>query len=151
MRLIGANGEAIGIVSATEALASAEEAGLDLVEISPNAEPPVCRIMDYNKFQYQQDKAKKKQRQMHLKEIRLRPSTEEDAYQVKLRNLTRFLTDGDKVKVSIRFRGREAAHPELGMQILERMQIDLTNCGTVEQAPKMEGRQIVMVVNPKKK
>ncbi len=133
----------------------AEEAEMDLVEVSPDAEPPVCRIMDYNKFQFEQRKklqaAKKNQKQVHVKEIKFRPGTEEGDYQVKLRNLTRFLNDGDRVKVTLRFRGREMAHQELGRDLLKRIETDLTELGTVEQFPKMEGRQMVMLLAPKKK
>lgn len=133
----------------------AYEADLDLVEVSPDAEPPVCRIMDYNKFQFEQRKktqaAKKNQKQVHVKEIKFRPGTEEGDYQVKLRNLTRFLNDGDRVKVTLRFRGREMAHQELGRDLLKRIETDLTELGTVEQFPKMEGRQMVMLLAPKKK
>ncbi len=131
-----------------------EEAGLDLVELSPDAKPPVCRIMDYGKFRFQQSKrkaaAKKKQKQVQIKEVKIRPATEEGDYQVKLRNMIRFLSDGDKVKVTLRFRGREMTHPELGMALLERIMNDLTEHGVVEQRPKFEGRQMVMVVGPKK-
>lgn len=133
----------------------AYEADLDLVEVSPDAEPPVCRIMDYNKFQFEQRKktqaAKKNQKQVHVKEIKFRPGTEEGDYQVKLRNLTRFLNDGDRVKVTLRFRGREMAHQELGRDLLKRIETDLAELGTVEQFPKMEGRQMVMLLAPKKK
>ncbi len=132
----------------------AEESALDLVELSPDAKPPVCRIMDFGKFRFQQSKrkaaAKKKQKQVHIKEIKIRPATEEGDYQVKLRNLIRFLEEGDKAKVTLRFRGREMAHPELGMQLLERIQVDLTEYGVLEQRPKFEGRQMVMVIGPKK-
>jgi translation initiation factor IF-3 len=154
VRLIGADGEQAGVVAIAEAQAVAEEAGLDLVEISPGAEPPVCRIMDYGKFVFETNKkqqaAKKKQKQTQIKEIKFRPGTEEGDYQVKLRNLTRFLTDGDKTKVTLRFRGREMAHQELGMELLKRVEADLSEIGTVEQFPKMEGRQMVMVIAPKK-
>jgi translation initiation factor IF-3 len=131
-----------------------EESGLDLVELSPDAKPPVCRIMDFGKFRFQQSKrkaaAKKKQKQVQIKEIKIRPATEEGDYQVKLRNMSRFLLDGDKVKVTLRFRGREMAHPELGMKLLERIQADLIEAGVVEHRPKFEGRQMVMVIGPKK-
>ena len=136
----------------TEALNRAEEAGLDLVEISPNASPPVCRLMDYGKFQYQTSKrkqaARKKQKQIHVKEIKFRPGTDVGDYQVKLRNLIRFLKNGDKAKVTLRFRGREMRHQELGLDLLKRVQKDLAEYGTVEQEPSMEGRQMVMVINP---
>jgi translation initiation factor IF-3 len=131
-----------------------EESGLDLVELSPDAKPPVCRVMDFGKFRFQQSKrkaaAKKKQKQVHIKEIKIRPATEEGDYQVKLRNIIRFLTDGDKAKVTLRFRGREMAHPELGYKLMERIVIDLVEHGIVEQRPKFEGRQMVMVIGPKK-
>lgn len=137
-----------------EALQAAEEAELDLVEISPNAKPPVCRIMDYRKFLFLQNKQraaqKKKQKQIQIKEIKLRPVTEEGDYQVKLRNLIRFLQEGNKVKITLRFRGREISHMELGAKLMQRVQIDLDAHGTVEQFPKMEGRQMVMVLGPKK-
>ena len=131
-----------------------EEAELDLVEIVPNAEPPVCRVMDYGKYLFEQTKkrqaAKKKQKQIQVKEVKFRPGTDDSDYQVKLRNLTRFLNHGDKVKVTLRFRGREMAHQELGVQMLERIENDLEELGQGEQYPKMEGRQMVMVLAPKK-
>ena len=131
-----------------------EAAGLDLVELSPDAKPPVCRVMDFGKFAYQQSKrkaaAKKKQKQIQIKEVKIRPATEEADYQVKLRNLTRFLENGDKAKVTLRFRGREMSHPELGMQLMERIMADLVDACTVEQRPKFEGRQMVMLLGPKK-
>jgi translation initiation factor IF-3 len=133
----------------------AAEAEMDLVEVSPTAEPPVCRIMDYGKFLFEQNKkahsAKKKQKQIQIKEVKFRPGTEEADYQVKLRNLIRFLTEGDKAKVTLRFRGREMAHTELGRKLLDRLVIDLAEVGLVEQRPLMEGRQMVMVIGPKKK
>jgi translation initiation factor IF-3 len=142
-------------VSRAEALQLATEAAMDLVEVSPNAEPPVCRIMDYGKFLFEQNKkthsAKKKQKQIQLKEVKFRPGTEEADYQVKLRNLIRFLTDGDKAKVTMRFRGREMAHTELGRKLLDRVVVDLAEYGLVEQFPSMEGRQMVMVISAKKK
>ncbi|MES9869504.1 MAG: translation initiation factor IF-3 [Sedimenticola sp.] len=154
VRLIGADGEQVGIVSINEAMDNAEEAGLDLVEIVPNAEPPVCRVMDFGKFVFEQKKqksaAKKKQKQVHIKEVKFRPGTGEGDYQVKLRNLVRFLKDGDKTKVTMRFRGREHAHRELGLEMLERVERDLAELGEVEQKPAMEGRQMVMVLRPKK-
>jgi translation initiation factor IF-3 len=132
----------------------ADEAGEDLVEIAPQAQPPVCRIMDYGKYLFEESKkrqaAKKKQKQIQIKEIKFRPGTEEGDYQVKLRNLVRFLTEGDKVKVSLRFRGRELAHQELGFKLLERVRDDLAEYGIVEQSPKREGRQMVMILIPKK-
>ena len=155
VRLIGADGEQVGVVSIQEAMAAAEEAKLDLVEISPDAAPPVCRIMDYGKHLFEKKKqqavARKNQKQIQIKEIKFRPGTEEGDYQVKLRNLMRFLSEGDKAKVSLRFRGREMAHQELGMELLKRVEADLLEYGTVEQHPKMEGRQLMMVIAPKKK
>ena len=133
----------------------AEEAGVDLVEIAPLAQPPVCRIMDYGKFKYQEAKkaheAKLKQKQVQVKEVKLRPGTDENDYQIKMRNMVRFLDEGDKVKVTLRFRGREMAHQEFGMRQLERVKADLENIGAVEQMPKMEGRQMIMIVAPAKK
>ena len=133
----------------------AADAEMDLVEVSPTAEPPVCRIMDYGKFLFEQNKkahsAKRKQKQIQIKEVKFRPGTEEADYQVKLRNLVRFLTEGDKAKVTLRFRGREMAHTELGRKLLDRLVVDLAEHGTVEQRPLMEGRQMVMVITPKKK
>ncbi len=155
MRLIDQNGEQMGVVSLMQARRIAEEAELDLVEISPNAKPPVCRVMDYGKFRFEQAKkqseARKKQKQIQVKEIKFRPGTDEGDYQVKLRNLIRFLSDGDKAKVTLRFRGREMAHQELGVQLLKRVEDDLTPYGTVEQRPRMEGRQMVMTLAPVKK
>jgi len=133
----------------------AEEAELDLVEVSPTAKPPVCRIMDYGKFLFEKNKqrqvAKKKQKQVQIKEVKFRPGTEEGDYQVKLRNLVRFLSEGDKAKITLRFRGREMAHQELGLKLLNRVEQDLIELGAVEQRPRMEGRQMVMVIAPKKK
>ncbi len=138
-----------------DALARAEEAGLDLVEVSPNADPPVCKIMDYGKFAYQRDKAthaaKKKQKQVQVKEIKFRPTTEAADYQTKLRAAERFIEEGDKVKVTIRYRGREMAHQDLGQRLMERVREDLGENITVEQYPRMEGRQAVMVLAPKKR
>jgi translation initiation factor IF-3 len=155
VRLIDAEGEQAGIVSIRAALEMADDAGLDLVEIAPLAKPPVCRIMDFGKFKYQTAKkaheAKLKQKQVQVKEVKLRPRTDENDYQIKLRNLRRFLEDGDKVKVTLRFRGREMAHQEFGMRQLERIKADLEEIASVEQMPKMEGRQMVMVVAPSKK
>ena len=155
VRLVGPDGEQVGIVSIEEARAAAEDARLDLVLIAPDSDPVVCKIMDHGKhiFDLKKQKAasKKKQRRVHLKEIKFRPGTEEGDYQVKLRNLIRFLTDGDKTKVSLRFRGRELAHQHLGAELIERIREDLTEYGTVEQEPKMEGRQIIMVLAPTKK
>jgi len=155
VRLVLENGEQAGIVSIDEARAAASEAKLDLVLIAPEAEPPVCKIMDYGKhiFDLKKQKVanKKKQHKQTVKEIKFRPGTEEGDYQVKLRNLIRFLNDGDKAKVSLRFRGRELAHQHLGLELVQRIAKDLEEYGTVEQEPKMEGRQIVMVLSPAKK
>lgn len=155
VRLIGANGEQLGVVDIRTALRMAEDAEVDLVEIAPNATPPVCRVMDYGKFKYQEAKraheSRQKQKQVQLKEIKLRPGTDENDYQIKLRNMLRFLEDGDKVKVTLRFRGREMAHQEFGARQLERIKADLEEFGNVEQMPKMEGRQMIMVVAPAKK
>lgn len=155
MRLVGDDGEQIGIVSIQDALDRAAEAGLDLVEISPQAEPPVCKIMDYGKYRFEEQKkrqaARKKQKQTQVKEVKFRPGTDIGDYNVKLRNLTRFLNDGDKVKVTLRFRGREMAHQELGRDLLKRVENDLAELANVEQFPKMEGRQMIMVMAPKKK
>jgi len=142
-------------MSARQALYLAEEAGVDLVEIAPMAQPPVCRIMDYGKFKYQEQKRqheqKLKQKQIQVKEVKLRPGTDENDYQIKLRNMTRFLQEEDKVKVTLRFRGREMAHQEIGMRQIERIKSDLQDLATVEQMPKMEGRQMVMILSPTKK
>ncbi len=155
VRLIGSDGEQVGIVPTSEALEMAYDQDLDLVEISADAKPPVCRIMDYGKYLFEQGKkaheARKHQKQIQVKEIKFRPGTEEGDYQVKLRNLIRFLTEGDRVKVTLRYRGREMAHQEIGMKLLKRVETDLAELGTVEQFPKMEGRQTVMVIAPKKK
>ena len=142
-------------MSLDDALNMAYDADMDLVEVAPDSSPPVCRIMDYGKFLFEENKkrhaAKKKQKQIHIKEVKFRPGTEQGDYQVKLRNLTRFLTNGDKTKVTLRFRGREMAHQELGLQLLKRVEEDLNEIGTVEQFPRLEGRQMVMVIAPKKK
>jgi len=155
VRVIGADGDQVGVMSVADALAQAQEAGLDLVEVAPNSEPPVCRVMDYGKFVFEQNKkaqsARRKQKQIHVKEIKFRPGTEEGDYQVKLRNLIRFLTAGDKTKVTLRFRGREMAHKELGAELLQRVQRDLEDYGIVEQNPQLEGRQMIMVIAPKKR
>jgi len=155
VRVISTDGKQVGIMAAKEAIKIAEESGLDLVEISPNAEPPVCRVMDYGKFRYQDSKrkaaARKKQKQMHIKEVKFRPGTDVGDYAVKLRNLKRFLENGDKTKVTLRFRGREMMHQELGLLLLKRVEEDLKDIGAVEQHPKMEGRQMVMVIGPKRK
>ncbi|MDD3448935.1 MAG: translation initiation factor IF-3 [Gammaproteobacteria bacterium] len=155
VRVIDAEGEQLGVLPVREALRMAEEAELDLVEVSPTAKPPVCRIMDYGKFLFEKNKqrqvAKKKQKQVQIKEVKFRPGTEEGDYQVKLRNLVRFLNEGDKAKITLRFRGREMAHQELGLKLLNRVEQDLVELGAVEQRPRMEGRQMVMVIAPKKK
>jgi translation initiation factor IF-3 len=154
VRLIGVNGEQIGIVSVAVANQMAEQAEVDLVEIAAGATPPVCRLMDYGKFKYRESKkrheAKLKQKQIVVKEVKFRPGTDEGDYQIKLRNLIRFLEEGDKTKVTLRFRGREMAHQEFGVRLLERVRGDLDPYGVVEQFPKMEGRQMVMVLSPKK-
>ncbi|MEX0615458.1 MAG: translation initiation factor IF-3 [Methylophaga sp.] len=155
VRVTGAEGEQLGILPLAKALELAEAAELDLVEIAPQAEPPVCRIMDYGKFVFEANKqkaiAKKKQKQIQVKEIKFRPGTEEGDYQVKLRNLTRFLEEGNKTKVSLRFRGREMAHQDLGLKLLERVAEDLQDLSTIEQRPKKEGRQMIMVLAPSNK
>tara|TARA_R110001583_G_scaffold50101_4_gene156370 strand:- start:1367 stop:1831 length:465 start_codon:yes stop_codon:yes gene_type:complete len=154
--LVGKDGEQIGVVSITEALELAEQNSLDLVEISPNAEPPVCKVMDYGKFIFEKSKAqkeqKKKQKQIQVKEIKFRPGTDEGDYQVKLRNLRRFLDGGDKAKVTIRFRGREMAHQEIGIALLNRVKTDLEDIANCESFPnRVEGRQMIMVLAPIKK
>ncbi len=154
IRLIGAEGENVGVVSPERALALAEEAGLDLVEISPNATPPVCKIMDYGKFKYETQKkeaeARKKQKIIEVKEVKFRPTTDTHDYDVKMRNVFKFLDNGDKVKVTLRFRGREMAHQDLGRQLLERVAEDIKELGKVDNMPKMEGRQMVMMISPLK-
>lgn len=153
MRLIGADGEQAGIVSIEEALKVASEAALDLVEIAPEAQPPVCKLMDYGKHIFeakkQQAAQRKKQKQTQIKEMKFRPGTDEADYQIKLRNLRRFLEQGDKAKVTLRYRGREMAHQELGIEMLKRIEKDLEELGAVEQFPKMEGRQLTMVIAPR--
>lgn len=155
IRLVGSDGEPLGIVEIEKALAIAEEQEIDLVEIAPTAKPPVCRLMDYGKFKYNEQKkqhdAKLKQKQIQVKEVKFRPGTDKGDYQIKLRNLIRFLGEGDKAKVTLRFRGREMAHQEFGTRLLERVRADLEEHGLVEQFPKMEGRQMVMVIAPLKK
>ncbi len=155
MRLIGVKGEQIGIVTLEVALSLADEADIDLVEIAPTAKPPVCRLMDYGKFRYQESKkkheAKLKQKQVQIKEVKFRPNTDDGDYNIKLRNLISFLADGDKAKVTLRFRGREMAHQEFGVRLLERVKNDLEAYATIEQFPRMEGRQMVMVLSPKRK
>ena len=155
VRLLGPEGQQIGIVNLVEAMRQANEAELDLVEIAPTAIPPVCRVMDYGKFKYREAKkaheAKLKQKQIQVKEIKFRPGTDDGDYAIKVRNLTRFLEEGDKTKITLRFRGREMAHQELGVALLRRVEADLSPFGQVEQFPKMEGRQMVMIIGPKKK
>jgi translation initiation factor IF-3 len=153
VRLIDADGENVGVVDRETALRKAEDAGLDLVEISPNADPPVCKILDIGKYKYEEQKrkneARKKQKVIEVKEIKLRPNIDDHDYEVKMRAMRRFLEEGDKVKVTLRFRGREMAHMELGHQLLARVKADFENDAKVEQEPRSEGRQIVMVVAPK--
>lgn len=155
MRLIDENGDNIGVVPIAEALDMAERANADLVEISPTADPPVCRVMNFGKFLFekkkQQSVAKRKQKQVQIKEIKFRPGTDDGDYQVKLRSLQRFLEEGDKTKVTMRFRGREHAHRELGLELLQRVEKDLVEFAQVEAKPIMEGRQMIMVLAPKKK
>ncbi|MGB5629000.1 MAG: translation initiation factor IF-3 [Woeseiaceae bacterium] len=154
VRVIDSAGEQAGVMGIAAAIALAREEGLDLVEVSPMAEPPVCRIMDFGKYLFEQNKknqsAKRKQKQVHVKEIKFRPGTDEGDYQIKLRKLKEFLENGDKTKVTLRFRGREMAHRELGAQLLARVRDDLEEYGTVEQMPQMEGRQMIQVIAPKK-
>ena len=151
IRLVGDDGEMIGVVSVEEGLKKADEAGLDLVEVSPNAKPPVCKILDYGKYKYEEQKkaaeARKKQKTVDVKEVKIRPGIEEHDYQVKMRNARKFLTNGDKVKVTMRFRGREMAHQHIGMDLLKRMIEELADVGKVDLEPKMEGRQIIMVLS----
>lgn len=155
VRLVGINNEPLGIVRLPDAMRMAEEAEVDLVEIAPQAAPPVCRLMDYGKFKYQEQKkaheAKLKQKIIQVKEIKFRPGTDDGDYAIKVRNLIRFLEEGDKTKVTLRFRGREMAHQEIGVRLLERVRADLEPYGQVEQFPKLEGRQMIMVLAPKKK
>lgn len=153
IRVVGDDGEMLGVMSVDQALAKAESIGLDLVEISPNSDPPVCKILDYGKFKYQAQKkaneARKKQKIIEVKEIKMRPSIERHDYDVKMRAINKFLDEGDKVKVTIRFRGREFLHQELGMQMLQRVRAEIEEKAKVEAVPKMEGRQMVMVVAPR--
>ena len=155
MRVIGSDGEMVGVLSRDEALRMAEDEGLDLVEIQPNADPPVCKVMDFGKFRFEQQKkaneAKKKSKQVEIKELKFRPVTDEGDYQIKLRNMRRFLEEGDKVKVNIRFRGREMSHQELGREMATRIETDLGEDIVIESRPRLEGRQMVMMVAPKKK
>jgi translation initiation factor IF-3 len=154
VRVVGSEGDQIGVMAIRDALARAEEEGMDLVEIAPQADPPVCRIMDWGKFRFETAKkaqaAKKKQKQIQIKEIKFRPGTDDHDYDVKMRNLRRFIEEGNKVKVTLRFRGREMAHQELGRDILKRVETDMAEEITVEQYPRMEGRQMVMMLSPKK-
>ena len=153
IRLIGADGENVGVVTPARALALAEEAGLDLVEISPNAEPPVCKIMDFGKYKYEQQKreseTRRNQKIIEIKEIKFRPGTDDHDYDVKMRAVLKFLSEGDKVKVTLRFRGREMAHQELGLELLNRVAAEVGEAGKVESMPKLEGRQMVMMIAPK--
>ena len=155
VRLISGNGEQLGVVNVKTALTMAEEQNVDLVEISPTARPPVCKLMDFGKYKYEQskkrDEAKKKQKQVQIKEIKFRPGTDDGDYNIKMRKIREFLANGDKVKITLRFRGREMAHQQLGGQLLERVKADLVEDGTVESFPKMEGRQMVMMLAPKRK
>jgi translation initiation factor IF-3 len=153
IRLVGADGEMIGVVSLRDGLVMAEEAGLDLVEVSPNAEPPVCKILDFGKFKYESQKkkaeARKKQKVIEIKEVKLRPNIDDNDYNVKMKSMRKFIEEGDKVKVTLRFRGRELAHQDIGVKVLERVRTDLDDLGKIEQLPKMEGRQMVMVIAPR--
>ena len=153
VRLVDENGEQVGVVPTLQALQRAMDAGLDLVEVSPNAEPPVCKILDFGKLKYQEQKkkneARKKQKTIDIKEIKLRPNIDDHDYDVKMRSAKRFIDEGDKVKVTLRFRGRELAHQELGAQVLERVREELDEIAKVEQFPKMEGRQLIMVMAPR--
>ncbi|MCD6075592.1 MAG: translation initiation factor 3 [Rhodospirillales bacterium] len=153
VRLIDADGSNVGVVSISDALSRAEVAGLDLVEIVPNSDPPVCKILDFGKFKYEEQKrkneARKKQKVIEVKEIKMRPGIDEHDYQVKMKAIHRFLEEGDKVKLTLRFRGREMAHPEIGAKVLERVQIDLSLLAKVEAFPRMEGRQMTMVFAPR--
>lgn len=153
IRLVDADGEMVGVVSLREGLEMAMEAGLDLVEVSPNADPPVCKILDYGKFKYEAQKkkneARKKQKVIEVKEIKLRPNIDDNDYNVKMRSMRKFLDEGDKVKVTLRFRGREMAHQDLGMKVLDRVRSELEDLAKVEQFPKMEGRQMIMVMAPR--
>lgn len=152
VRLVDENGEMVGIVATTEAIRSAKDVGLDLVEVSPNAEPPVCKILDFGKYKYEQQKkaqeARKKQKTIDVKEVKIRPGIEEHDFQVKMRNVHRFLEKGDKVKISMRFRGREMAHQDIGLKVLERMKEEVLEKSKIEQEPKLEGRQMIMILAP---
>ncbi|MCK9195155.1 MAG: translation initiation factor IF-3 [Nevskia sp.] len=151
---MGADGSQVGIMLTRDAIAKAEEAGLDLVEVSPTADPPVCKIMDYGKYIYQKDKqqqaAKKKQKQIQVKEVKFRPTTEEGDFQTKLKHLKTFLEEGDKVKITVRYKGRELAHQDLGFKLIERLKAELDELALIEQHPKLEGKQAIMVMGPRK-
>lgn len=153
MRVVDSRGEQLGVISITEAIRAAEEEGLDLVEVAPGADPPVCKILDFGKYKYEAQKkkneARKKQKIIEIKEIKMRPSIDEHDYQVKIRNMRRFIDEGDKVKVTIRFRGRELAHQDLGLKVLDRVREELDEISKVELWPKVEGRQMVMVIAPR--
>ncbi|MEQ8246569.1 MAG: translation initiation factor IF-3 [Alphaproteobacteria bacterium] len=153
VRLVAADGEVVGVVGIEEALAMAEEAGLDLVEVAPNSSPPVCKLLDYGKFKYEAQKkanaARKKQKVIEVKEIKMRPGIDDHDYDVKMRSIVRFIDEGDKVKVTLRFRGREMAHQDIGMRVLERVRDDVEEMAKVEQFPKMEGRLMTMVIAPR--
>ena len=155
VRLISGDGEQLGVVSLKEAMSMAEEQDVDLVEISPTAKPPVCKLMDFGKYKYEQskkrDEAKKKQKQVQIKEIKFRPGTDDGDYNIKMRKVREFLADGDKVKITLRFRGREMAHQQIGAQLLERVKTDVAEEAQIESFPKLEGRQMVMMLAPKKK
>jgi translation initiation factor IF-3 len=155
VRVIGADGEMVGVLSRDEALALAEESGMDLVEIQPNQDPPVCRVMDYGKYRFELQKkaaaAKKKQKVVEIKEVKFRPTTDSGDYNIKLRNVRRFLEDGDKVKINVRFKGREMSHQELGIEMTKRIEADLAEEAVIESRPRLEGRQMIMMIAPKKK
>ena len=155
MRLISGEGEQLGVVSLKEAMSMAEEQDVDLVEISPTAKPPVCKLMDFGKYKYEQskkrDEDKKKQKQVQIKEIKFRPGTDDGDYNIKMRKVREFLAEGDKVKITLRFRGREMAHQQIGAQLLERVKADVAEDAQIESFPKLEGRQMVMMLAPKKK
>ena len=155
VRVIGPDSEQLGVLARDEALRTAGDFGLDLVEIQPNGDPPVCRIMDYGKFRFEAQKkvqaAKKKQKRIEIKEVKFRPVTDVGDYQIKLRNMQRFLDSGDKVKVTVRFRGREMSHQDLGQNLVRKIQEDVAENGQVESLPRLEGRQMVMMIGPKKK
>lgn len=155
VRVIGSDGEMVGVLSKDEALRLAEDEGMDLVEIQPNADPPVCRVMDFGKFRFEAQKkasaARKKTKQVEIKEVKFRPTTDDGDYAIKLRNMRRFIEEGDKIKITIRFKGREMAHTELGVQMIQRLEEDLKEEVVIESRPRLEGRQMVMMIAPKKK